>query len=73
MYTPADFSFEVMSRTNHVLQQFGENCRELAHLLKDGTFTHDDRRYVENHLLIVQLALAISKLTHSRAQVTQDE
>ncbi len=62
-----------MSRTKQVLQQFGDNCRELAQLLKDGTFTTEDRMYVENHLLIVQLALAISKRTHLRAQATQDE
>ncbi len=60
-----------MPRTNHVLKQFGDNCKELAQLLKDGTFTAEDRMYVENHLLIVQLALAISKLTHSRAQAAK--
>ena len=62
-----------MPRTKHVFKQFGDYCRELAQLLKDETFTAEDRMYVENHLLIVQLALAISKHTHSRAQTTQEE
>jgi hypothetical protein len=45
----------------------------LAEQLKHEPFTVDDRMYVENHLLIVQLALAMSKYSHLRGQAGADE
>ena len=44
-----------------MLKQFGASCTKLAAQLKEEPFTADERMYVENHLLIVQLALAMSK------------
>ena len=56
-----------------ILKQFGASCTRLAEQLKNEPFTADDRMYVENHLLIVQLALALSKYSHLRAQAGADE
>ena len=62
-----------MLRDPYVLKQFGDSCMQLAQQLKNETFTADERMFVENHLLIVQLALAMSKYAHSRVQADGDE
>jgi hypothetical protein len=56
-----------------MLKQFGASCTKLAEQLKVEPFTADERMYVENHLLIVQLALAMSKYSHLRAQAGPQE
>ena len=49
-----------------MLKQFEECSLELAKLLKNGArFSTDEVVSIENHLLIVQLALAMSRC-HSR-------
>jgi hypothetical protein len=46
---------------------FGEYSVELTqHLKEDTALNADEQMYVENHLLIVQLALAMS--THPRSK-----
>ena len=62
-----------MPRNPYVLKQFGDSCTQLAQQLRNETFTTDDRLFVENHLLIVQLALAMSKYAHLRALASGDE
>ena len=57
----------------YVLKQFSDSCTQLAQRLKNETFTADDRMFIENNLLIVQLALAMSKYAHLRAQASEDE
>jgi hypothetical protein len=47
---------------NDILKLFGRYSVELAQHLKDGaTLNTEEQMFVENHLLIVQLALAMSK------------
>jgi hypothetical protein len=62
-----------MPRSRNVLKQFGDSCAQLAQQLKNETFSAEDRMFVENHLLIVQLALTMSKYSHARAQASADE
>ena len=62
-----------MGRSRNVLKQFGDSCTKLAQQLKDETFSAEDRMYVENHLLIVQLALMMSKYGQVRGQASADE
>ena len=62
-----------MPRSLDLLKQFGHSCTQLAQQLKDETFTDEDRMFVENHLLIVQLALAMSKYAHLKAQASGGE
>lgn len=62
-----------MPLSRYVLKQFGGYCAKLAQELKDESFTPEDRMYVENHLLIVQLALTMSKYSHARARASTDE
>jgi hypothetical protein len=47
---------------NDILKLFGRYSVELAQHLNDGaTLNTEEQMFVENHLLIVQLALAMSK------------
>ena len=62
-----------MAPSQDILKQFGASCTKLAEQLKNEPFTADDRMYVENHLLIVQLAQAMWKYSHLRAQAGADE
>ena len=56
-----------MDYKNEILKQYGQYSVELARQLKDGaTLNTEEQIYLENHLLIVQLALAMSK--HVRAK-----
>ena len=51
-----------MGYKHDVLKRYGQYSVELAQQLKDGaTLNTDELIYLENHLLIVQLALAMSK------------
>ena len=50
-----------------VLKQFEDCSQKLAHLLKDGArFSQDEEVSIENHLLIVQLALAMSRYSSAK-------
>lgn len=45
-----------------ILKLYGQYSVELANHLKEGaTLNAEEQMYLENHLLIVQLALAMSK------------
>jgi hypothetical protein len=49
------------------LHHFGNASVRLAELLKEGaSFTSEEHLFIENNLLIVQLALALSKHTSKR-------
>lgn len=51
-----------MGDKNEILKRYGQYSIELAQQLKNGaTLNTDELIYLENHLLIVQLALAMSK------------
>jgi hypothetical protein len=54
-----------VSNKNDILKRYGRYSVELAQHLKEGaTLNVEEQEYLENHLLIVQLALAMSK--HAR-------
>ena len=56
-----------MPNKNHILKLYGQYSVELAQRLKEGAMLNaEEQMYIENHLLIVQLALAMSK--HTRAK-----
>ena len=49
------------------LKRFGAYSVKLAELLREGhRIDSDDTTFIENHLLIVQLALALSKSSQRR-------
>ena len=51
-----------MPYKNEILRRYGQYSVELAQQLKNGaTLNTEEHIYLENHLLIVQLALAMSK------------
>jgi hypothetical protein len=51
-----------MPNKNNILKLYGQYSVALAERLKEGaTLDAEQRMYIENHLLIVQLALAMSK------------
>jgi hypothetical protein len=51
-----------VSDTKHILKSYGEYSVKLAQLLRDGEKLHmDDQIFIENHLLIVQLAITALK------------
>ena len=55
---------------NDILKLYGRYSVELAKHLKEGTTLNlEEQVYLENHLLIVQLALAMSKHTTSKRPV----
>lgn len=54
-------------KDNDILQRFGEYSIKLAELLKEGRrLDTDELIFIENHLLIVQLAMAMSKIFRRR-------
>lgn len=59
-----------MPNKNNILKLYGEYSVALAQRLKEGaTLDAEQREFIENHLLIVQLALAMSKHAGSRKPV----
>ncbi|HEU4683753.1 MAG TPA: hypothetical protein VFS39_04555 [Nitrospira sp.] len=51
-----------MDRKQQILKSYGQYSLQLAQLLKDGEkLTMDDQVFIENHLLIVQLAITALK------------
>lgn len=51
-----------MANKSDILKLYGRYSIELAQRLKEGAALNvDEQMYIENHLLIVQLALAMSK------------
>lgn len=55
-----------MPNKDNILKLYGQYSIALAQRLKEGaTLDAEQRTFIENHLLIVQLALAMSK--HSRS------
>ena len=53
-----------MSNKNDILKLYGRYSVELAQHLTGTSLNLEEQVYLENHLLIVQLALAMSK--HAR-------
>lgn len=59
-----------MLKKKEILKLYGQYSLELAQRLKDGaTLDTEEQMFIENHLLIVQLALAMSKHTTSKRPV----
>ena len=59
-----------MSNKSNILKVYGEASVALAQRLKEGTTLNtEEQMFVENHLIIVQLALAMSKHIHSKRPV----
>jgi len=51
-----------LSTKSDILKEYGRYSVALAKQLKEGaTLNADEQMYLENHLLIVQLALAMAK------------
>ena len=60
-----------MLKKEEILKLYGQYSLELAQRLKDGaTLDTEEQMFIENHLLIVQLALAMSKHTSSKPPVS---
>jgi len=58
-----------MARNNDVLKRYGEYSVKVAELIKEGgRLNSDDEMTVENSVLIVQLAMAMSKYNRIRAE-----
>jgi hypothetical protein len=56
--------------SNEILKLYGRYSVELANHLKQGaTLNVEEQMYLENHLLVVQLALAMSKHAKSKRPV----
>jgi hypothetical protein len=54
-----------MPNSKQILKLYGQQSLELAQRLREGaSLNNEEQMFVENHLLIVQLALAMSK--HAR-------
>ena len=52
-----------MPQSRYILKRYGEYSVKLAQLLKEGgRFNAEDLMYLENHMLIVQLAMAMFKI-----------
>jgi hypothetical protein len=63
-----------MPTSKQLLKLYGQYSIELAQRLKEGTpLNPEDQMFVENHLLIVQLALAMSKHVRPRRPVSMQE
>jgi hypothetical protein len=55
---------------DNILKLYGQYSVALAQRLKEGaTLDAEQQMYIENHLLIVQLALAMSKNSRSKRPV----
>jgi hypothetical protein len=58
-----------LSKKHKVLRSFGEASTALANYLREGEkLDADERTYVENHVLIVQLAYTTWKHIHHKKQ-----
>jgi len=56
-----------MPQGRYILERYGVYSVKLAELLKNGRkFSSEEQMFIENHLLIVQLAMAMSKYTPSK-------
>jgi hypothetical protein len=56
-----------MPHGRYILKRYGQYCVKLAALLKEGRrLSSEEQMYIENHLLIVQLAMAMSKYHSSK-------
>jgi hypothetical protein len=56
-----------MQSRKDTLGLFGQHSVRLAQLLKEGAcFSPEEHLFIENNLLVVQLALAVSKMSASR-------
>jgi hypothetical protein len=57
----------LMPQGRYILERYGVYSVKLAELLKNGRkFSSEEQMFIENHLLIVQLAMAMSKYTPSK-------
>jgi hypothetical protein len=66
--------WSAMPTSKQVLKLYGEYSVELAQRLKEGiTLNIEDQMFVENHLLIVQLALAMSKHAKKKPVLVRGE
>jgi len=55
-----------MPQKNDILKLYGQYSVALAERLKEGQrLNNEEQMFIENHLLIVQLALAMSKTSRS--------
>ncbi len=55
-----------MPQGRYILERYGVYSVKLAELLKSGRkLSSEEQMFIENHLLIVQLAMAMSKYTSS--------
>ena len=56
-----------MPQGRYILEQYGVYSVKLAELLKNGRkFSSEEQMFIENHLLIVQLAMTMSKYAPSK-------
>jgi len=59
-----------VSNKSNILKQYGQSSVALAQRLKEGAPLNTDKHmFVENDLLIVQLALAMSTHVHTKRPV----
>ena len=59
-----------MREQSEILKMYGRYSIDLAQRLKEGApINAEEQMFIENHLLIVQLALAMSKHTRPRGPV----
>jgi hypothetical protein len=59
-----------MPQKNDILKLYGQYSVALAERLKEGQrLNNEEQMFIENHLLIVQLALAMSKTSRSHRPV----
>ena len=59
-----------MPNKNDILRLYGQYSVELAQRLKGGAgLNAEEQMFIENHLLLVQLALAMSKHIKSKRSV----
>lgn len=60
-----------MPISKRILELYGQYSIELAHRLKEeAPLNTEDQVFIENHLLVVQLALAMSKHVRPRRPVS---
>lgn len=64
-----------MQRRESTLDLFGQHCLRLAQLLKEEgpPFTPEQHLFIENNLLAVQLALAVSKISSRQTPSARNE
>lgn len=59
-----------MPTTQQVIKEFSKSCVRLAsHLKADGTLDPDDQLAIENHILIVQIAMTLVKYSKASAPI----